>query len=130
MSQKQQVILNTPARKVFASQLHNDSIHADSSNQVWLQGIVVLVSADGNDLFLDDGTGIIQANGVTRIVKDLFIQKGMYVMVAGQLRSSVTITECLPSIRVLKIADLTNNAHSEALWLTEVIHAQLKRSAP
>ena len=32
-------------------------------------------------------------------------------MVAGQLRSSVTITECLPSIRVLKIADLTNNAH-------------------
>lgn len=54
----------------------------------------------------------------------------MYVMVAGQLRSSVTITECLPSIRVLKIADLTNNAHSEALWLTEVIHAQLKISAP
>ena len=54
----------------------------------------------------------------------------MYVMVAGQLRSSVTITECLPSIRVLKIADLTNNAHSEVLWLTEVIHAQLKRSAP
>lgn len=78
MSQKQQVILNTPARKVFASQLHIDSIHADSSNQVWLQGIVVLVSADGNDLFLDDGTGIIQANGVTRIVKDLFIQKGDY----------------------------------------------------
>ena len=54
----------------------------------------------------------------------------MYVMVAGQLRSSVTITEFLPSIRVLKIADLTNNAHSEVLWLTEVIHAQLKRSAP
>ena len=54
----------------------------------------------------------------------------MYVMVAGHLRSSVTITECLPSIRVLKIADLTNNGHSEALWLTEVIHAQLKISAP
>ena len=78
MSQKQGVILNTPARKVFASQLHNDSIHADSSDQVWVQGIVVLVSADGNDLFLDDGTGIIQANGVTKIVKDLFIQKGDY----------------------------------------------------
>lgn len=44
----------------------------------YMQGIVVLVSADGNDLFLDDGTGIIQANGVTRIVKDLFIQKGDY----------------------------------------------------
>ena len=84
MSQKQQVILNTPARKVFASQLHNDSIHADSRNQVWLQGIVVLVSADGNDLFLDDGTGIIQANGVTRIVKDLFIQKGDYSTLYSQ----------------------------------------------
>ena len=61
---------------------------------------------------------------------DFYFILGMYVMVAGQLRSSVKITECLPSIRVLKIADLTNNAHSEALWLTEVIHAQLKISAP
>ena len=47
-------------------------------SQVWVQGIVVLVSADGNDLFLDDGTGIIEANGISKIVKDLFIQKGCY----------------------------------------------------
>jgi len=40
---------------------------------------VVLVADDGDDLFLDDGTGIIQANGITRIVKDLFIQKGGYI---------------------------------------------------
>ena len=37
-----------------------------------------MVSADGNDLFLDDGTGIIEANGISKIVKDLFIQKGCY----------------------------------------------------
>lgn len=39
---------------------------------------MVLVAEDGDDLFLDDGTGIIQANGITKIVKDLFIQKGGY----------------------------------------------------
>ena len=39
---------------------------------------MVLVSADGNDLFLDDGTGIIEANGVSKIAKDQFIQKGCY----------------------------------------------------
>lgn len=39
---------------------------------------MVLVSADGNDLFLDDGTGIIEANGISKIAKDLFIQKGCY----------------------------------------------------
>ena len=79
MSQKQGVILNTPARKVFVGQLLNDScILSVATNQVWVQGIVVLVSTDGNDLFLDDGTGIIQANGVTKIVKDLFIHKGIY----------------------------------------------------
>lgn len=88
MSQKQPLTLNTPARKLFACQLlqkqhdggiqwlrNNDNL---TCNQVWLQGIVVLVSADGNDLFLDDGTGIIQANGVTKIVKDLFIHKGTH----------------------------------------------------
>ena len=47
-------------------------------SQVWVQGIVVLVSADGNDLFLDDGTGIIEANGISKIANDLFIQKGCY----------------------------------------------------
>ena len=47
----------------------------------------------------------------------------MYVMVAGQLASSVG-GEC-PSVRVLKITDLSNNPHSEALWFMEVVHAQL-----
>ena len=71
---------------------------------------------------------------VNNVVNDEIINfsfiLGMYVMVAGQLRSSVKITECPPSIRVLKIADLTNNVHSEALWFTEVIHAQLKKCVP
>ena len=71
---------------------------------------------------------------VNNVVNDEIINfsfiLGMYVMVAGQLRSSVKITECSPSIRVLKIAALTNNVHSEALWFTEVIHAQLKKCVP
>ena len=92
MSQKQPFSLNTPARKFFACQL----LHCASSDeeiadqwlysdgnlkipfsQVWVQGIVVLVSADGDGLFIDDGTGIIEANGVTKpVMKDLFVQKG------------------------------------------------------
>ncbi|XP_078354693.1 recQ-mediated genome instability protein 2-like [Oculina patagonica] len=137
MSQKQPFSLDAPARKFFACQLphctssdadqwlyHNDRVKIHFS-QVWVQGIVVLVSADGNGLFLDDGTGIIEANGVTKVVKDLFIQKGMYVMVAGQLRStgSPDQTQC-PSIKVLKIADLSNYPHSEAMWMMEVIDIQ------
>jgi len=137
MSQKQPVTLNSPARKFFASQLLsctlrqdgriiNQGLYSDAViNQVWVQGIVVLVSADGNDLLLDDGTAVIQAAGVTKIVKDLFIHKGMYVMVAGQLKSVASPDEIqLPSIRILKIADLSNNPHSEALWMMEVIDAQ------
>jgi len=137
MSQKQPVTLNSPARKFFASQLLscalqqdgriiNQGLYSDAViNQVWVQGIVVLVSADGNDLLLDDGTAVIQATGVTKIVKDLFIHKGMYVMVAGQLKSVGSPDEIqLPSIRILKIADLSNNPHSEALWMMEVIDAQ------
>ena len=94
MSQKQSSILDAPAKKFFACQLSQCAsnvkaaadqwMYSDSSrkicfSQVWVQGIVVLVAEDGDDLFLDDGTGIIQANGITRIVKDLFIQKGGYI---------------------------------------------------
>ena len=93
MSQKQPVMLNSPARKFFASQLLsctlrqdgriiNQGLYSDAViNQVWVQGIVVLVSADGNDLLLDDGTAVIQATGVTKIVKDLFIHKGIHWIV-------------------------------------------------
>lgn len=61
--------------------MYIDSSRKICFSQVWVQGIVVLVADDGDDLsvFLDDGTGIIQANGITRIVKDLFIQKGGYI---------------------------------------------------
>lgn len=94
MSQKQSSILNAPAKKFFACQLSQCTsnvkaaadqwMYSDSSrkicfSQVWVQGVVVLVADDGDDLFLDDGTGIVQANGITRIVKDLFIQKGGYI---------------------------------------------------
>ena len=93
MSQKQSFSLDAPAKKFFACQLLHCTLalktatdqwmHCDRNrkiwfSQVWVQGIVVLVSEDGNDLFLDDGTGIIEANGISKIGKDLFIQKGCY----------------------------------------------------
>ena len=92
MSQKQPLTLNSPARKFFVSQLLGSSLRQDGGiihkelynneviNQVWLQGIVVLVSAEGNSLLLDDGTGIIQASGITKVMKDLFIHKGIGIL--------------------------------------------------
>ena len=91
MSQKQSFILDAPAKKFFSCQLlhcisnvkaatdqwmYSDGNRKVCFTQVWVQGIVVLVSADGDGLFLDDGTGIIEANGISKIVKDLFIRKG------------------------------------------------------
>jgi len=93
MSQKQSFSLDAPAKKFFACQLlrctsnvkaatdgwmYSDGNGKVCFSQVWVQGIVVLVSADGDGLFLDDGTGIIEANGICKIVKNLFIQKGSY----------------------------------------------------
>ena len=49
------------------------------------------------------------------------------MMVARQLRFIDSANEMqYSSIRVLKIADLSNNPHSEALWMAEVIEAQLR----
>ena len=56
---------------------------------------------------------------------DRFVFPGMYMMVAGQLQSvgSPDKTQ-YPSIRVLKIANLSSNPHSEVFWMMEVIDAQ------
>lgn len=95
MSQKQSFSLDAPAKKFFACQLPQYTsnvkgatdqwMYSDGNcevcfSQLWVQGIVVLVSADGDDLFLDDGTGIIEANGISKIMKDLFIQKGSLLL--------------------------------------------------
>lgn len=88
MSQKQLTLLNTPARKFFIRQLlscslqHNGGIihpnlyGKEITTQVWIQGVVVLVSSDRNDLVLDDGTGVIHVTGFTKILKDLYLHKG------------------------------------------------------
>ena len=49
----------------------------------------------------------------------------MYVMVAGQLKVMDSPNKLQsPCVKVLKIADLSSNPHSEALWTAEVIHMQ------
>lgn len=140
MSQRQTFSLDSPARKFFACQLQHCSLSYDGNegqwlyengglkfcfNQIWVQGIVVLVRADGNDFLLDDGTGIIEVTGVTKLVKDFNLHKGMYVMIAGKLKSLGSLDQKqYPTIKVLKIADLSSNLHSEMLWMMEVIDGQ------
>ena len=46
-------------------------------------------------------------------------------MVAGQLKvMGSPKKQQSPCVKVLKIADLSSNPHSEALWMAEVIHMQ------
>lgn len=52
---------------------------------------------------------------------------GMYVMIAGRLQSVGNFDQKqYPTIKVLKIANLSSNPHSEMLWMVEVIDAQSK----
>ena len=51
----------------------------------------------------------------------------MYVMIAGRLQSLGNFDQKqYPTIKVLKIANLSSNPHSEMLWMVEVIDAQSK----
>lgn len=88
--------LNLPAKKFFAAQIpscfqtNKDSASNNidewtyksnrrtsiSFSQIWIQGIVVLVSSDGNDMLIDDGTGIVHVTGLIKIVKNALITKG------------------------------------------------------
>lgn len=99
MSQKpssSQSLLSLPAKKFFAAQIpscsqnNKDSASSNieewmyksnrrtsiSFSQIWIQGIVVLVSSDGNDMLVDDGTGIVHVTGLIKLVKNLLITKG------------------------------------------------------
>ena len=51
----------------------------------------------------------------------------MYVMIAGRLQSVDNFDQKqYPTIKVLKIANLSSNLQSEMLWMVEVIDAQSK----
>ena len=51
----------------------------------------------------------------------------MYVMIAGGLQSVGNFDQKqYPTIKVLKIANLSSNLQSEMLWMVEVIDAQSK----
>lgn len=48
-------------------------------------------------------------------------------MIAGRLQSVGNFDQKqYPTIKVLKIANLSSNPHSEMLWMVEVIDAQSK----
>lgn len=90
-------LLDIPSRRFFATQIvnciqqENESsgqkvdkwIYCDKSgssvsfNQVWIQGFIVLVSADGNDILVDDGTGIVHVTGLNKLLKNVSVTKGM-----------------------------------------------------
>lgn len=55
---------------------------------------------------------------------------GMYVMVAGQLKSTGSLSlpqgdQPYPTVRILKFSDLSKNLSTEALWMLEVVDAQM-----
>ena len=51
----------------------------------------------------------------------------MYVMIAGRLQSVGNFYQKqYPTIKVLKIANLSSNPQSEMLWMVEVVDAQSK----
>lgn len=55
------------------------------------------------------------------------ILTGMYVMIAGRLQSVGNFDQKqYPTIKVLKIANLSSNPQSEMLWMVEVVDAQSK----
>ncbi|KAI0219675.1 hypothetical protein LSAT2_028817 [Lamellibrachia satsuma] len=84
---------------------------------VWLQGVIVQNSSDESFL-LDDGTAVV------RILKPPALPgastkalPGMYVMVVGELVE----VGIVPTVRVMKMQDLSNDAMAEAFWSLEVI---------
>ncbi|XP_021812183.1 recQ-mediated genome instability protein 2 isoform X2 [Prunus avium] len=83
------------------------------------QGILVHISADGECLYLDDGTGVIELS-----LRPEFRGRpwniGMYVMVVG--RYMVRADEP-PMIQVHKMVDLSASPDREAMWYLEVLEA-------
>ncbi|XP_001631092.2 uncharacterized protein LOC5510643 [Nematostella vectensis] len=146
MSQKQQALsrLSMPAIKLFVNQVQHCQQVSDRGSsplyewvccgisgqeglglsQVWLQGYIVKLFDDNNDFLLDDGTGVAHITGVNKLVKNVLFKEGMYVMIAGQLKT-LSSSVGHPLVRVLKISDLTKSSLAEPHWILEVIDSQI-----
>lgn len=71
--------LREPATKVFACQIpHLPKREGPRGFHVWIQGIVVRVNTENpyHGLVVDDGTGLVIANGLDVVAKSAWFKKG------------------------------------------------------
>ncbi|XP_053154102.1 recQ-mediated genome instability protein 2 [Hemicordylus capensis] len=84
---------------------------------VWMQGTVLRVEQDGSTVRLQDESGPFVAKGVDRVPKGRpCLSAGKYVMVMGLVHSCSPE----PTLRAVKIMDLSDNPLHRSMWELEV----------
>ncbi|XP_067678926.1 recQ-mediated genome instability protein 2-like [Haliotis asinina] len=85
---------------------------------VWVQGLVVQKTENGDEIVLDDGTGTVRIVGCDKVPPACpRVKPGQYVMVIGVM----TAGGPEPTVRGIKIQDLSGCMIAESMWMLEVI---------
>ncbi|XP_046566852.1 recQ-mediated genome instability protein 2-like [Haliotis rubra] len=131
-------ILDLPSTKLFVSDLQHCEKSSDVINPnvksvnwemkvlgrkkifgcVWVQGLVVQKTDKGDEIVLDDGTGTARIVGCDKVPPACpRVKPGQYAMVIGVM----TAGGPEPTIRGIKIQDLSGCMIAESMWMLEVI---------
>jgi RNase P/RNase MRP subunit p29 len=89
---------------------------------IWIQGLVVSIKEDINEIEIDDGTALITVL-LSENISEYELKEGIYIMVHGRILIAEDETTGEPVILVENrmLSSLENQPNMETLWNLEVI---------
>eukprot|EP00117_Sycon_ciliatum_P031164 scpid83410/ scgid24429/ len=120
--------LREAATKLLACQIHQlPCREGDRGFHIWTQGVIVQIVDNGNQVTIDDGTGLVIIMGLHALITgESWLELGKYVMITGHVMHAPSTEGDAASVMTTKIADLSADANCEVLWWLEVMDIQLR----
>jgi RNase P/RNase MRP subunit p29 len=98
---------------------------------IWVQGLVISIHEESNEIQIDDGTGHIIVL-LSDNISDYDLKEGIYIMVHGRIliAEDESSGEAVVFIENRMISSLENEPNMETLWNLEVIKGMKNVRSP
>ncbi|KAL4093600.1 hypothetical protein PRIC1_011032 [Phytophthora ramorum] len=109
-----------------ASSRPTPTINGVDCSRLWVQGVVVETSGEGNQCTIDDGTGVLRLELKVFLKNappgvDARPQLGDYIMAIGPMQKGKEAAGAVRTLLAHQVVKLDAKLHREPMWFLEVI---------